>query len=308
MDRLLKRLSELGLEKRHQGILLGNAVRLGENQLRDAWSLHVQAARTLDVDVPPLYVTQMPLVNGMTLGSKKPMVIISSSLASDYDSDDLRTVLAHEMGHVLSDHFYYTTVLSLLAQILTGTFALGGFGLLAGLPVRALYIALLEWSRAAELSCDRAAAIVTGDPRLTCATLMRVAGGPLPELSVDAFLQQASEYAAEDDLFARRARFGIELSQRHPFAVRRVKELMDWVSTGEFDRISGGSYVRRGQEPPVSAQFDAAVQHYRVRFVAMMDRTVGGVNKLANQIQSWLRRNQNESDIDEEEGGLQSDT
>jgi hypothetical protein len=208
------------------------------------------------------------------------------------------------MGHVLSEHVYYTTVLNLLAQILSGTFALGGVGLLAGLPVRALYIALLEWSRAAELSCDRAAAIVTGDPRLTCGTLMRMAGGPLSGLSLDAFLRQATEYAEEDDLFARRARFGLELSQRHPFAVRRVKELMDWVATGEFDRIVGGSYVRRDQEPPVSAQFDAAVQHYRERFVAMMDRTVGGVNKLAGQIQSWLRRDQTggaeeESEADE---------
>ncbi len=126
---------------------------------------------------------------------------------------------------------------------------------------------------------------------------MRLAGGPLPGLSLDAFLRQAGGYAAEDDLFARRARFGIELSQRHPFAVRRVKELMDWVSTGEIDRIVGGSYVRRGQEPPVSAQFDAAVQHYRERFV----------NKLAGQIQTWLRRNQNENGADEEEGGVQPD-
>ena len=44
----------------------------------------------------------------------------------------------------------------------------------------ALYFALLEWSRAAELTADRASALGTGDPLLTCRTLMRMAGGPVP--------------------------------------------------------------------------------------------------------------------------------
>jgi hypothetical protein len=131
-----------------------------------------------------------------------------------------------------------------------------------------------------------------------------MAGGPLPGLDLQAFLRQATEYAEVEDLFSRRARFGVELSQRHPFAVRRVRELMDWVASGDYDRIVGGSYVHKGEEPPVSEQFDSAVEHYRTRFVAMIERTVGGVNKLAGQIQGWLRRDENgdgdgESEADE---------
>jgi len=38
------------------------------------------------------------------------------------------------------------------------------------------------------------------------------------------------------------------------------------------------------------------VQHYRQRFTAMIDRTVGGVNKLSNQITSWLRRDTGDDD------------
>lgn len=296
MDRLLKRLSDLGLERRHRQLLLGNAVRLGSDQLSSVWELHTNCADCLDLPPPPLYVTQTPVVNGMTIGSKTPMVIVSSSLISGYEESDLHVVLAHEMGHVLSEHYYYMGVLDLLSQILRGSFPLA---VLAGLPIRALYIALLEWSRAAELSSDRASAIVVGDPRATCAALMRMAGGSLPGLDLQAFLRQASEYTEEEDLFSRRARFGVELSQRHPFAVRRVKELMDWVAAGDYDRIVGGSYVRRGEEPPVSDQFDAAVQHYRARFLAMIDRTIGGVNKLAGQIQQWLRGNPSD-DSDEE--------
>ena len=48
---------------------------------------------------------------------------------------------------------------------------------MAGLPLLAVRIALLEWFRAAELSCDRAATLVNRDPLVTCRTLMVMAGG-----------------------------------------------------------------------------------------------------------------------------------
>ena len=41
---------------------------------------------------------------------------------------------------------------------------------------------------------------------------------------------------------------------------------MEWVRSGEYDRIVAGNYPRRGEEPPPSAEFDAAVDHYRERF------------------------------------------
>jgi Zn-dependent protease with chaperone function len=64
---------------------------------------------------------------------------------------------------------------------------------LAGLPLMAIYLALLEWSRAAELTADRASAIVTGEPLVLCRTLMRIAGGPVKDLDLDAFIRQATE-------------------------------------------------------------------------------------------------------------------
>jgi hypothetical protein len=65
--------------------------------------------------------------------------------------------------------------------------------------------------------------------------------------------------------------------------------LVACVQSGDFDRIRSGSYIRRGEESPPSAEFDAAVRHYRERFTALIERTIGGVNKLSNQITTWLR-------------------
>jgi hypothetical protein len=80
-----------------------------------------------------------------------------------------------------------------------------------------------------------------------------------------------------------------EIASTHPFPVRRVNELIKWVSDGEFDRIRGGSYVRRGQEPPTSEEFRAASDHYRKRFLEIIDEVSGGVQKLSRQVSELLR-------------------
>jgi Zn-dependent protease with chaperone function len=287
MDKAIKRLTHLAMERQLHQMLVGNAVRIGEHQVPLLHATYQRAAATLDIDpVPILYITQTPLANATTIGAHTPIVLVYSGLVSSYDAEEVEAVLAHELGHVLSEHYYYTTAFVLVAQLLTSSLS-GG---IPGLPVMALYMALLEWSRAAELSSDRASALVMDDPLTTCRMLMRMAGGAVEGMNLDAFIAQATEYAEEDDLFARWGRAMVELTRTHPFAVRRVRELVAWVGAGDFDRIRSGSYVRRGSEPPASAEFEAAVIHYRERFSSTLERTTGGVQRMINQLEDFLRR------------------
>ena len=286
MDKVIKRLTDMAHERRLHQVLVGNAVRISEQQVPWLWESYARCGHTLDLNpLPVLYATQTPLASAMTIGAHRPMVIVFSGLANDFARDEVEAVLAHELGHALSEHYYYTTTFVLLSEFLRTSAP----GPLAGLPIRALYLALLEWSRAAELSSDRASALVMGDPLITCRMLMRMAGGALEGMDLDAFLTQAAEYEEEEDLFARWSRAWVEIALTHPFAVRRVRELVAWVGTGDFDRIRDGSYVRRGHEPPPTKEFEAAVAHYRVRFANMLERTTGGVSKLVNQLEDWLR-------------------
>ena len=71
---------------------------------------------------------------------------------------------------------------------------LGGTVLGAALQSRAL-----DWQRAAELSCDRAALIVVQDTRVAQSVIMKLAGGSTDarykdQLNVDAFVAQAAAY------------------------------------------------------------------------------------------------------------------
>ena len=296
LDRVIKRLTDLGHERRLRQIILGNAIRLSGEQVPETWAHYVQCASILDLPFrPDLYVTNNPDVNAMTIGAKTPIVVLNSSLVGSYRTEEVQTVLAHEVGHVLSEHYYYTTTLLLLKQFIDGALPRS---LLFGLPARALYLALLEWARAAELSCDRASALIMDDPLAPCRVLMRLAGGALPGMSFEAFLKQATDYHDEDDLFSRHARFWTELNMTHPFAVRRVRELVEWVQTGDYDRIRGGAYPRRGQEPPASAEFQSAVEHYRQRFARFLDRTTGDIERFGRKLGDWLSRDDSSADAD----------
>jgi hypothetical protein len=298
MDKVIKRLTDIAHERRFRQILVGNAVRVGENQIPVLWSDYRRCAYILDIDpLPELYVTQTPMANALAVGAKKPLIIIFSGLVGSYENDEVQSVLAHELGHVLSEHYYYTTSLVLLSRFLRGSIP----SPLIGLPVRALYAVLLEWSRAAELSSDRASTLVMGDPLVTCRVLMRIAGGALGGMSLDAFITQATEYAEEDDLFARWSRAWVEVGMSHPFAVRRVRELVSWVGAGDYDRIRAGHYVRVGEEPPPSAEFEAAAAHYRERFSQMLERAAGGVQRLVGQLDDWLRGFGSSTNIDDED-------
>ncbi len=96
---------------------------------------------------------------------------------------------------------------------------------LSGLPLMAVRAALLEWYRAAELSCDRAATLVNRDPRVTCRTLMVMASGlPSERLDLDAFVKQANEYEEWDSSMDRVRRFFTEISLTHSYPVRRVPD------------------------------------------------------------------------------------
>lgn len=288
LDTVVKRLTDLGHERRTRQIVMGNAVLLGEQQVPQVWAQYCDCVSILDLErTPDLYVINDPEVNAMAIGAKNPIVVLNSSLVASYTTEETKTVLSHEVGHVLSEHTYYTTALMLLHQFMKGALPKS---LLLGLPVRGMYYALLEWARAAEMSSDRAAALVMGDPLVPCRMLMRLAGGALPGMNLDAFLKQANEYEDEEDLFSRHTRFWSELSLTHPVAVRRVKELGAWVRSGQFDRIVGGDYIHRGDESPPSAEFDAAVAHYRERFSGVLERTAGGVQGLGKQLGDWLRR------------------
>jgi Zn-dependent protease with chaperone function len=287
LDQVVRKLIELGYERALRAVSLGSAVRLGQEQLPHIWVLHRQVFNALDLkDVPDLYLTQWPFANAMTIGSGRPIVVLNSELVTLLDADGQRAVLAHEAAHVHSDHVLYQTALVIILRIGTQNLPL-----LAGLPLMAIRYALLEWFRAAELSCDRAAALLTRDPQAVCRALMVLAGGAASEqLNLDAFIKQGLDYEETGTGLERLSRLFQDLQVTHPLPVKRVRELLDWVREGDYDRIVGGDYLRIGDEPPLREEGDSAAAHYSERVKGAFEKAGTSVSEVGDQLSDWLEK------------------
>ena len=192
LDQVVRKLIEFGYERAFRQQFLAGSVRLGEQQLPAIWADWNAVCARLDLpERYDLYLTQFPFANAAAVGAGTPMVVLNSRCVDLFDDLELRTVLGHEAGHILSEHVMYRTALMILLEFSGAT----RLPFLAGLPLMAVRMALLEWFRAAELSCDRAATLVNRDPLVTCRTLMVLAGGvSARKLDLDAFIRQAGEY------------------------------------------------------------------------------------------------------------------
>src|SRR3954462_923797 len=226
LDTVVRRLIEFGYERALRQELLASSVRLGTDQLPEIYASHRAALARLDLDEDhALSLTQWPITNAAAIGSGKPMVLVNSRTVELLDDLEVRTVLGHEAAHILSEHVLYRTALMILLN-LSGT---GRLPLMMGMPLIAVRMALLEWYRAAELSCDRAATLVNRDPLITCRTLMVIAGGAASgRLNLDAFIRQASDYRDAEWGFDRIARLRLELAPPHPIPGQPRHELMGW--------------------------------------------------------------------------------
>ena len=184
-DVLLSKLFGLINERALRLTYLAGAVRVSERQFPHIHALVRDASYILDLpDVPECYVIQSPLVNAMAIGRDKPFIVVTTGLVNLHDEEELRWVIGHEVGHILSGHAVYRTMILILISLAARV----AWMPLAFIGLRAIIWGLEEWFRKSELSCDRAGLLAGQDVDAARRALMKLAGGPyLSELNPDAF-------------------------------------------------------------------------------------------------------------------------
>jgi Zn-dependent protease with chaperone function len=290
-DTVLKAVSGMFNERAFRLVFLGSAVRVDERQFPTLHHQLLDVARVLDVkEIPELYVVANPMLNAVTVGMNKPFIVLDSGLVDLLDEDELRYVIAHELGHAISGHAVYQTLLQRLLQ-LTGvlnSLPLGALG------VRAIVAALYEWSRKAELSADRAGLLATQDPATAFRVHMQLAsGGHLDELDITSFFAQGQEYLDATDLRDSVLKLLLIENRTHPFAVVRATELRRWVDSGEYTRFLAGDYPRRSadDDAKVSDAAKAAAASYAETFQQTQDalgKLVHDLAGVAGSVKLWL--------------------
>src|SRR5690349_3713856 len=139
-DEVVKKIYGFLGERGIRLIFQADAVRVGPTQFPRLNALYTDVLTSLDwPERPELFVSQTPFVNAGAFGMDRPFIVLNSGALQLLDDDELRVLLGHELGHVMSGHALYHTVLVLI--VFVGMNFLPFLAWIALLPVE---LALLE--------------------------------------------------------------------------------------------------------------------------------------------------------------------
>lgn len=245
IDSALKKLLVVTGESAIRVIFTASAVKVTPEQCPDLHAKLQIACTTLGVDKPDLFVQQNPVANAFTGGVERPVIVLYSQLIERLTDEEVLAVVAHEVGHIHAEHVLYLTAARLLEYLAkTAVLASPLTGIVKELMTLTMRTALLAWARRAELSCDRAALLVTQDANVIGRTMMKLAGGTYAsKVNYEMFLAQARDFEKNYDAKAL-DRFWADVitaGLSHPFPVWRVSEILKWVESGEYKQLLTGS-------------------------------------------------------------------
>jgi Zn-dependent protease with chaperone function len=302
-DDVVRKIAGFFGERGLRHLFLANAVRVGPNQRPKLNALYDEVIATFEWPRrPELYVTQTPFVNAGAVGFEDPFIIINSGTLGLLSREEQRDVLAHELGHVMSGHVTYSTIAVILLN-----FGLKNLPFLAGIALLPIQVALLEWYRKAELSCDRAGLLGTQDPRASLGTYLKLAGGSAGDdtIDLDQFLLQAQEYETTGGPWDSALKFFNTVFRDHPLNTVRAAELQRWAASEEYARILRGEYPRRGEEgdQPLGRDYAAAAGYYGDRARAAIGEIEGAVGRARDAFGQAFRSRTGGTDSGSSGGG-----
>ena len=283
LDDLLKKFISVSTEKSLRLIALASSVRVTERQFPRLNRLLEEACMILDVrEIPELYVSQSPILNAGAVGVDRPFITLNSSIIAQFSDKEMLAIIAHELGHIMSGHVLYKTLLVMLLKLSSSVIPV------SKLVLSGLIAALKEWDRKSELTADRAGLLVTQSVSDSYTVLMKIAGGANEgEMSLEEFFIQADEYEKSGDLIDGVHKLLNVLGESHPFAILRLKELKTWHDSGAYEKILSGDYRRRGGEKveDMRKTFERAAGSYRDDFEHSQDPLAGALREIGKRVE-----------------------
>ncbi len=231
-----------------------SCLQISETQYPSFYRAYKKMAEVLDVPkLPDLYIETINEINAFATGVDRFSITINSGLLDILTEREALAIIGHELGHVKCDHMFYNTF----------TYFLRYFGsqLMSMIPApfnsaldASVQLALLEWSRRAEFSADRAALLATQDVAAVTEALGKIAGYSKTlsdPISVEAIKQQADTFQeyVDDNWMAKLIKVQSMLRQTHPYTVLRIKEILVWSESDHYKNILSGNYQKRGALP-----------------------------------------------------------
>jgi len=259
--------------------LLSTSVRLTAGMAPDIAKMADECIEKLGVELPlELYVYSSPQFNAACFKPEddRLYVMFSSSLLEGFNSQELKFVMGHELGHHVYDHHAIP-----IGYLLRGEQR----------PDPSLALELFAWSRYAEISADRAGAHCAQDMGAVASSLFKLSSGltsKVVEFSLDDFVAQVDDMAAVDSKPGQGAPQSDWFST-HPFSPLRVKALKLFETSelysgsgSKLDLEVGVQSVLSMMEPSyLEAKTDTAETMRRLLFaglIAVADASEDGIS------------------------------
>lgn len=214
---------------------VGRGVQVSAEQYPTIHRLTLEAAAQMDMPAPDVFVMQNSQPNAYTLAvqGKRPFIVLHTSLIDLMTLEEVKAVIGHELGHLKCEHSVYITILNILSL------GIDVVEMLIPLGLRDLIERqLTQWRRSAELSCDRAALLVTQDESVVMGVLMKLTGGSSKlagEMSAQEFARQAKDYdeVAKASMLGRMIK-SMDENQLYPLPILRAREIQKYAESKEY--------------------------------------------------------------------------
>lgn len=185
---------------------LGNSLQISNKQFPEIYKQAKECAKILSLPrMPRIHVTQNPVLNAYAMGfGRSYAIVINSGVIENLPIEEIRTIIAHEMGHIKFKHTQFLSLISPLGQYFAFADLLFGF-----------------WIRKAEYTADRCALICSKDKETAIKTLIKVSVGPSCGKDVD--IENLSLQLQDVDS-NKLGNIG-EMLGSHPYILKRIWEI-----------------------------------------------------------------------------------
>lgn len=197
-----------------------DALAVGPDQFPEVYKMGVECAKILGIGIPNIYIETNSSINAYTYATDdtSPILVITSGLLERVTPGELKAVIGHECGHSHNRHSVYQNVVNYVLS-----YAGNNIG---GVLLTAASVAIMNaWSRAAEVTADRASIICSDNFEDTISLHKKLLYGAAfgeHEVNIEPLRKQL-------DMMIDSPTHIFELMDSHPAAIRRIVADMEFI-------------------------------------------------------------------------------
>ena len=257
-------------------LLEGHSFKLGEDLLPVRYKPFMDVCKALNFSEPvEFYISNAPDFNASASSSQEEgephLVNFNSGLVNALDEDELRFVIGHELGHIISKNIDIKEIIEFV------------FPNYQGIPLL-LYNKIALWDKLSELTADRYGLIACGDPNKCVSAFFKMSSG----LSLNRFNLNFETFLKENEklLESFKKENTINVAS-HPMNPIRIKALQHFSKSALYKSIEENKSL--DQDPELTSNMEeltklllvirnSELDQHRSMFIASAGLVMAGID------------------------------